>query len=187
MIVCNRESTVVANQFKVAREFMTSRLVCAYLLFAGSVLASCGSNPVQPSQSPLAGTWTGTIDLTSTTGSICSGQSLTGFSGASNLLIFTVSQAGDRLTTGGFCSYTGRLDGSQFGFTADASSCPISQNVRCEDGSLRDVRTVSASMSGTGAGNTAQGTINFVENVMAAGSATVVGTLTLNTRFNVTR
>ena len=83
------------------------------------------------------------------------------------------------------CPYTGIATAT--GFTLAGANCVSFTPRRCEDGRVRDVSFVSATLSGTVRGNAASATQVETWNIYVAGTQTSVGPLTLTTRFNLTR
>src|SRR2546428_562148 len=128
---------------------MTVRVSTACLLVTLTLGASCSSNPARPSAVTVAGTWSGTLVLTSASGGECIGEGVPGLVGVSSPFMFTVAQADHRLTMPGSCPYAGSVDGATFTLTADPTNCPIERNVICGTGAERDLRIVSSTLSGT--------------------------------------
>ena len=159
---------------------------------------ACGSSPsspATPSQPPanVAGTWEGTLTTTSVSGGECIGQFWEQIPIQYGLLPFTIAQDGNSITAtnlpavfiGNACPYSGTVTANSF--TLNGANCR-SYTVGCRDGrGLRDVDFVSATWTGTVAGNAASGQEVETFNVLVSGTNVNVGTLTIRSLFAITR
>src|SRR5712692_7239874 len=154
------------------------RLVSVGLAIAS---ATCGSGPAAPSVLQVGGTWTGTATLTKAVGGECFEPTYAFFVGYEPApMTFSISQNSSNLSssTQG-CTLTGTAGLSTFLLTATQSTCPeIQRNQLCPDNlTRRDIALVEQTISGSVTGNTMSVTIVEQDNVFAAGTATLVGTL----------
>jgi len=173
---------------------MTYRYWWAVILtfaFPGLVTVACGSSPSTPSAVQIAGTWTGTLKLSSYVGGECLEPGYAMLLGLEAPISFTISQTGSMVTarTDG-CTWMGSATLSGFSATSTQSSCPagVRRDLLCPDrGVIRDVIIVQGTLAGMVQGNGMAVTASQQSNVNVAGTATTVGTVTTTATGTMSR
>jgi hypothetical protein len=141
----------------------------------------------------VAGTWTGTVVLTGASGGECVGQvyqTAPPF-GSVDYVTAVIQQSGSNLTAtvtsnriGYSCQYSGAAGSSTFTLN---TSCRVGLGIKCADGALRFEELATISYSGDVSANSAVGTETETWNVSVFNSPAVIGILTLNNTFSLTR
>ena len=158
-------------------------------------LNSCGqrTTPSEPTPISIAGTWNGTVTLTSVTDAECFAQNFTNLIGVPvTMFPVQITQSLSRVSTtmpvlftSFSCDYSGTLADNNL--TLNAESCRSLSSFLCRDGRPRDVQFVDASINGTGTDRSLTATATEVWNVFVAGTSTNVGQMTLTSRLALSR
>jgi hypothetical protein len=171
---------------------MKRSLVLMLLLVA----AGCGGNSsTSPSSAQVGGVWRGTSVISASGGGECLASTFQSLIGSSSVVTASVTQSGSALSAtvtaasgGGNCNYTGSV--GQSAVVLNATGCSASDIIgaRCPNGAgARDIRLVTAGVSGTVSGNSMTGTESDTYNVLVSGTGTGLGTLLIQTNFSLTR
>lgn len=159
-------------------------VLCALPAFA------CGGSPTSPSIEQVSGVWMGHITLRSASSGECVGSTLQSSLGSRDIFAAHIQQSGESLTaTVGYqgnqtsCSFAGSVNGASV--TLGLRSCQADRvrNFRCADGSVRDLQLTSETMTARADTGYGTGTGTSTWTVVAPGTTTSLGTLTLSTDF----
>lgn len=156
----------------------------AWLALYGLVCAGCGGSNTSPSQpAQVAGTWHGTVTLTSFTGGECLASVFQSAVGASGSFTATLTQSGTSVTasvandsTGGACTYTGSINGNALVLNTTGCQQGDVLGARCPGGALRDILLQSETINATVNGNSLSGTAAETDNIVISGTTILVGT-----------
>jgi hypothetical protein len=165
-----------------------SRICSVGLFFAAW---SCGSSsPTAPGVMQVAGTWNGTLTLTTVSGGECVGVVYNEFVGYSDQAAITFTQSGNSLATVfAGCSYAGTAGSSSFTLNSTACDIPVEKGLPCqpEVGGARDMSVLGQAISGTVIGNDMSMTMTETDNILFAGTNSSAGTMTLTFTFRAKR
>jgi hypothetical protein len=156
-------------------------------------VSACGgsSPPTAPTTEHVSGVWMGHITLRSVSGGECVGTTLQSAAGNSRDIFAAHIQQNDETLTAtvGYqgnqtsCSFSGTVKGDAV--TLNMTSCQADRvrNFRCADGSMRELQLVADTMTSRPSLGYGTGTETSTWSVMAPGTATSLGTLTLSADF----
>ena len=91
------------------------------------------------------------------------------------------------LSSGATCNWQGTAGASSIALSWTSCEAVNISGIRCPNGTVRDIRLVSDSISGTVSGNSANGTGADSYNVFVSGTGGGVGVLVDNYSFTATR
>jgi hypothetical protein len=161
------------------------------MLLLALVACACGdgSTPSGPSVERVSGVWMAHATLTSVSGGACVGSALQASIGNRDIFAAQIQQSNASLTATvnsqgnqTSCSYTGSTSGGAV--TLNLSSCQAGRVAafRCADGTRYDLQLVADRITAQ-ASSAGPGTSTSTWNVLAAGTASPVTTLTLSAEF----
>ena len=168
------------------------RLLCGLLLCALTASAACGdgSSPASPSIEKVSGVWMGHIALRSVSGGECVGGTLQLALGNRDIFAAHIQQTDRNLNaTVGYqgnqtsCAFTGTVNGS--GVNLNMMSCQADRvrSFRCANGDVRDLQLMTDTMTAGASSGYGTGTETSSWRVVAPGSTTALGTLTIAADF----
>ena len=168
-------------------------------LLLGVLAAGCGSGgptaPAQPQPVQAAGTWRGTMRVTSGTGEPCVASAFQSAAGISfNDYILRIQQSGVSLTatstsvaTGITCQLTGTATASSIALNMTTCDALQPRFFSCSGDVFRDARPSALTVNADIAGNSATATYVESYNVSVSNTTTSLGTATLNAQLTLSR
>jgi hypothetical protein len=162
--------------------------------FLSSVATACASPPPSaPSATQVAGAWIANASLMSASGGECVGADLAQAAGRRDVSLVALSGEGSISATitsqgnGTMCAYAGSTRNGALSLTM--TTCQVSRvgGVPCASGPRRDLQLTGGSLQASADTRTGTGTGTEVTtwNVLAAGSAQVVGVLDVRSTFTL--
>jgi hypothetical protein len=163
---------------------------CGLLLAVAASACGDGTSASAPSIEQVSGVWMGHITLRSATGGECVGSTLQSSIGSRDIFAAHIQQTDENLNaTVGYqgnqtsCSFSGRVSNAAVSLNMTSCQADRIRSFRCANGAVRELQLVGDSMTARAFTGNGTGTETSSWSVVAPGSATSLGTLTISADF----